>query len=83
MEASDAGIGEAPAVPYIPREFIATNKRLLVRTRGMSWDLVPDEQIGEYCLVHVFGKLQKYFVRINDLDGRRIRVVVYERRRLS
>lgn len=55
-----------------------TSKELLLRTRGEVWNITGQEDRG-FIRVHVFGRHQKYFVRVNDLFRRVDRVVLYEK----
>lgn len=46
-------------------------RRILIRTMGRTWKLVPEKQIDGFCLIeirHQKSRHHRFFVRLDDLD---------------
>lgn len=58
--------------------YLKTNKDLLLRTRGRTWEVIEPRD-EKFTRVSVFGGHRKFYVKIEDLDRSIDRIPLYER----
>lgn len=72
----------AELLPAGQIEYERTRKHVATRTWGRTWDTVEEEATsGEWVPIHVFNRHNgEYFVKRDDLDGRRQEIFLWRRR---
>ena len=58
--------------------YVKTTKDLYLRTRGKTWDTIEPND-GDYIRVHIHGSDKECYVKVVDLNGRRDRIVLFEK----
>ena len=68
------GSQAAPLIHCMPPtvfDFVRTQKQLHRRTRGKTWQILPETEEEGFAIVHVFGRHAHYYISLSDLDPRR------------
>lgn len=72
--------GKSPVAGFLTVTFEAIrSKAINRRTRGQTWDIMPETEENGYVIVNVFGRHSCYYVRISDLDRTADRIRLYQK----